>query len=552
MDRKTFIGIAVALGVLLLYPYYLEYFYPKPTGPAPIEAGQTQAAPVTDGIARKPSNGLLGDVVSSVKERAGGILGISKPNKPVPDAPASAEAADAASRAKLVTVDTPLYSATFSSNGASLVSFKLKKYTEGQEAGSPFVDLARGTAADPLLATRLTISGLPETPAFDMSEKDSTLAAGEARTLSFSWASPSGVVVRKLYTLSADGYEIKSKLSVSNGSKAQLSGFVSVPITAYYAKEYQRYHSGPIISFDNDVERVKPDADALTGEGRLGWAGLEDKFFLLALMPDADVKLQWALGFKSKERAKALVSAPVGLNANETFDFDHTVFVGPKEYGVLESNKRGLIEAIEFGYFDFMAKPTLVVLNFFQKYLGNYGLAIIILTCLIKIAFHPLTKHSLKSMKEMQKIQPQMQALREKYKDDKARQNKELMELYKRQKINPMSGCLPMVLQIPVFIALYEVLSVAIELRQAPFLLWITDLSEKDPYYISPLLMGATMFLQQKMTPSTMDPTQQKIMMLMPIFFTFLFLSFPSGLVLYWLVNNVLTIAQQWHIHKAK
>jgi YidC/Oxa1 family membrane protein insertase len=155
-------------------------------------------------------------------------------------------------------------------------------------------------------------------------------------------------------------------------------------------------------------------------------------------------------------------------------------------------------------------------------------------------------------MREMQKIQPQLSALKQKYKDDKEKLNKELMGLYKRYKINPLGGCLPMVAQIPVFIALYEVLSVAIELRHAPFLLWIQDLSAKDPYYVTPILMGATMLVQQKMTPSTMDPAQAKIMLIMPVVFTFLFMSFPSGLVIYWLVNNVLSIAQQYHIYRGK
>jgi len=198
-----------------------------------------------------------------------------------------------------------------------------------------------------------------------------------------------------------------------------------------------------------------------------------------------------------------------------------------------------------------MAKPMLVVLNFVEKYLGNYGLAIILVTIIIKLIFYPLSKHSLKSMRDMQQLQPQLAALKEKYKDDKDKMNKELMGMYKRYKVNPLGGCLPMVLRIPVFIALYEVLYVAIELRHAPLFFWIHDLSAKDPYYITPLIMGATMFLQQKMTPSTMDPNQAKIMLIMPVVFTFMFLSFPSGLVLYWLVNNILTVGQQYYIQKS-
>jgi YidC/Oxa1 family membrane protein insertase len=225
--------------------------------------------------------------------------------------------------------------------------------------------------------------------------------------------------------------------------------------------------------------------------------------------------------------------------------------MGPKEYDLLISLKTGLEESIEFGWFSFLAKPLLVVLNFFQRYLNNYGIAIVLITVIIKVIFYPLSTYSMKSMKEMQKIQPQMAALKGKYKNDKEKQNREMMDLYKRHKINPLSGCLPMVLQIPVFIALYEVLYVAIELRHTPLFLWITDLSAKDPYYVTPVIMGVTMFIQQKMTPTTIDPTQAKMMLLMPVIFTFMFLSFPSGLVIYWLINNVLSIAQQYYIQRS-
>jgi YidC/Oxa1 family membrane protein insertase len=183
-----------------------------------------------------------------------------------------------------------------------------------------------------------------------------------------------------------------------------------------------------------------------------------------------------------------------------------------------------------------------------NKVTNNYGIDIIIISILIKIIFLPLTQISFKSMKEMQKVQPEMNRLKATYKNDKAKLQQEIMLLYKRRKINPMSGCLPMLIQIPVFIALYNALQNAIEMRHAPFFWWIQDLSAKDPIYITPLIMGATMVIQQKMTPTSADPTQAKMFMLMPIMFTFLFLSFPSGLVLYWLVNNVLSIAHQYYM----
>jgi YidC/Oxa1 family membrane protein insertase len=205
---------------------------------------------------------------------------------------------------------------------------------------------------------------------------------------------------------------------------------------------------------------------------------------------------------------------------------------------------------LDFGWFSIVAKPILWFLNLTNTVTKNYGIDIIIVSILIKIIFLPLTQISMKSMKEMQKVQPEMTRLRETYKNDKARLQQEIMLLYKRRKINPMSGCLPMLIQIPVFIALYNALQNAIEMRHAHFFWWIKDLSAKDPIYITPIIMGATMVLQQKMTPTSADPTQAKMFMLMPIMFTFLFLSFPSGLVLYWLVNNVLSIAHQYYMNK--
>ena len=226
--------------------------------------------------------------------------------------------------------------------------------------------------------------------------------------------------------------------------------------------------------------------------------------------------------------------------------FAYSLYIGPKDMDVLKRTGHFLEKSIDLGWFGFIAKPLLVILKFFYKYTHNYGIAIIILTILIKVLFHPLTKKQYESMRHMQKIQPKMKEIREKFKDDKERMNKEVMDLYRTHKINPLGGCWPMLLQIPVFFALYRALLSSIEMRHAPFAFWIQDLSAKDPCYITPIIMGATMFLQQKMTPAAGDPNQQKMMMFMPLIFMFMFMNFPSGLVLYWLVNNVLTIGQQF------
>ena len=240
----------------------------------------------------------------------------------------------------------------------------------------------------------------------------------------------------------------------------------------------------------------------------------------------------------------------------------YTLFVGPKELDILKSLGKGLERSIDFGYFGFISIPFLYVLHFFHRVSGSYGLDIILLTVLIKILMAPLTHKSYASMKQMQKLQPQMERLKERYSDDKEKLNKEIMELYKRNGVNPLGGCLPMVLQFPVFIGLYNALSTPIELRHAPFM-WIKDLSRPDwqslPFNVGDwhlgipiltILMGASMFLQQWMTPTAGDPNQRKMMMLMPLMFTFMFVSFPAGLTVYWLVNNLLTIGQQYWINR--
>jgi YidC/Oxa1 family membrane protein insertase len=217
---------------------------------------------------------------------------------------------------------------------------------------------------------------------------------------------------------------------------------------------------------------------------------------------------------------------------------------------------------VDYGFFEFLAKPLLALLKLFHEFAGNFGIAIIIVTVLIKVLFYPLTRKSFTAMRDMQRMQPKLEALKKKYEKDKERLNKEMMALYRTEGINPLGGCLPMVLQIPVFFALYQVLLNSIELRHAPFLFWINDLSSPEDLYtldvagfglplrLLPLVMGVTMMMQQKMTPSSMDKAQQQIMMIMPVMFTFLFWGFPSGLVLYWLVNNVISIMQQWWMNR--
>ena len=303
-----------------------------------------------------------------------------------------------------------------------------------------------------------------------------------------------------------------------------------------------------------DLKRIHADKikDEKAGSGEMEWAYLGDKYFITAVMPtsggDAEVYSK-KVGEELFEAS--LVFRSLQIKPGETKVMEYGLYFGPKEVGILKAAGSKLERAIDLGFFDLIAYPMLLSFKWMYEVIPNYGVVVILLTVLIKILFWPLSQKSYKSMKDMQKVAPLMEQIREKYKDDKERLNKEVMDLYKRHKVNPLGGCLPMILQIPVFFALYAVVGGAVELRHAPFILWITDLSAKDPYYVTPVIMGATMFIQQKMTPSaTADPMQQKVMMLMPVIFTFMFLNFSSGLVLYWLINNVLSIGQQHYVNK--
>ena len=312
--------------------------------------------------------------------------------------------------------------------------------------------------------------------------------------------------------------------------------------------------SGATVFANNErIENPPEDIhDTSFFKGDLKWVSFQNKYFGSALIPQQGTNA----GILLIEKEQAFVGLELE-SVQSSANAEYLLYAGTKELEILETQGHDLVRMIDYGWFGnkfaFLVKPLLKVLAFFYGLTGNYGWSIIFLTIIIKLLFSPLTHKSFKSMKGMQKVQPYVKIIQERNKDDRQKMNAEMLELYKKHKVNPVGGCLPMLLQIPVFIALYHALFFSIELRGAPFIGWITDLSVADPYYVYPVLMGATMFLQQRLTPSVGDPMQQKIMMFLPIVFTFLFISFPSGLVIYWTVNNMLTISQQYYIyHVAK
>lgn len=299
------------------------------------------------------------------------------------------------------------------------------------------------------------------------------------------------------------------------------------------------------------ISKVKPDDIA---DAPAFWTGFADNYFAALVGPDQETLAVQNARAKIRDVGQNVMEArllggALTLGPNETKKAVFKAYLGPKQREYIAAGNNGpkyrFDKSIDFGWFDIIARYLMVALVYLARVTGNYGIAILILTVIIKIFMFPLQHKSFKSMKQMQQLQPEIAKLREKLKDNKEKLNQEMMALYRAHNVNPAGGCLPMLLQLPIFIAFYRALGYSIELRHTPFFGWLQDLSAQDPYYVTPILMGVTMFISQKMTPSTADPAQNRVMMMMPILFTFLFLSFPSGLVVYWLTNNILSIIQQ-------
>jgi len=472
--------------------------------------------------------------------------------------------------ARDIVVDTPLYRAVIFEQGGGMKSFVLKKYRTELAHDSEAMDLVKtqNPVAFPLFFT-LDNGAVSSLPVFRADKEHLVLSEGKSGKLVMTATLESGLTIVRTLEFSADSYLITNNYSVTNaGSAPQQISPAMVLTNAPYSltNASGRYlFSGPASWINNKLEQIKVKklaAGPQILQGQVGWAAYEDSYFISAVIPEQNSADSVTLSADGDIVRTVVGYRVLSLAAGESKTFQYKVYFGPKKLSILRSTGYELSKAVNFGWFDVLAKPMLFLLNFFYSFIGNYGLAIILLTCLIKGAFWPITQKGMKSMKNMQKLQPKVAKLKEKYKDDSTRMNQEMMAMYKTYKVNPVGGCLPMIIQIPFFFALYRVLMAAIELRHAPFMLWINDLSAPDRLMIGvdipvlhgipvlTLLMGASMYLQQKMTPTTADPTQAKIMQFLPVIFTFMFINFASGLVLYWLVNNLLSILQQQLINR--
>lgn len=459
-----------------------------------------------------------------------------------------------------VIVNTGKFMAVFSSVGGGIKSLQLPGYMQTTAEDSLPVTLvaANHPSQTTLRSLGLGEFDLAEDAAYALSAEQTSivLGAGEEKEILFTSITPRGLKIEKMYRLKGDAFDFELEVRVTNLGSDTVRGATSLslvhPWDASLKKESDSFVGSAVYDgnkvHSHELEDIAKQSPVYGSDSI--WIAFQRKYFLSAVVAQEQAGDKFRIGITG-ELVKNSIDAPFTLLApGQSISNGYVGYFGPRDLDILQQVGYELDEAVDFGFFGIIARPLLSVLKFFYSYVGNWGIAIILLTCIIKLLFWPLTQKSYKSMKSMQSLQPEMQKLREKYKNNKEQLNKEIMALYRTNRVNPMGGCLPMIVQIPVFFALYKVLLGTIALRHAPFVFWIQDLSVKDPYYITPIIMGATMFIQQRMTPSTMDPVQAKVFMFMPIIFTFMFLNFPSGLVLYWMVNNLLTILQQWQVNR--
>ncbi len=536
MERRAVVATALALAVLL---GYYAFFMPVPP-PPPVdrekqekETAQEAAPPV-------------------VVETPATVQRISGPLR-------------RADREEQITLETDLLSVMLSNRGGGVRSWQLKRYEE--TVG--LVDLVGAVPGEgvPLPLATTIQGGEGNTGLYRIVERPSGDAAAPQRAV-LEFQETSGLLLEKTIILHPGRYMADVEIRLKNMGQAA----IRAPLRLQWGPGFRIAQKNsavepalPAAWIDGKLVHpnvVEADQD-LAHPGLVGWTALHDRYFAAALIPDDPDALSFVAKDVEGRPAVGLLYPALDIAPGTEKVVELKLYAGPKELKRLREAGHNLHDLVNLGWFDFLAWPALYFLQFLNGFVGNYGVAIIMITLIQKIAFFPLAHKSHKSMQAMQALQPKMQAIKEKYKNNPQKINQETMELYKKQGVNPLGGCLPMVIQIPIFIALYNALSSSVELWHAPFTLWITDLSAPDTLFSVPiagdafpiralaLIMGISMFIQQKMTPVGMDPRQAKMMLfMMPVMFTFIFWAMPSGLVLYWLVNNVLQIGHQYHLNR--
>lgn len=473
-------------------------------------------------------------------------------------------------KGRLITVKTDVLNVEIDSNGGNIVSLKLPKYPISVTEKNTSVQILNSEPDQLYIAqsglTNVARGGQTSLIQFS-SEKNYILQKGQKELIvKLTGRTSNGLRVIKTYTFLRNNYAVKLSYQVINTSGKKWNGSLFTQIMRkkplgeghhFYTRSYV---GAAISSPQTPYEKVtfkSMDEHNIDRTSKNGWVAMQQHYFLTAWIPsDPNVTYHYYTHVIRPETGGentyiiGFVSPQMNLAMGAKAKTGATIYVGPEIAKNLSALAPGLDHTIDYGWLWPISVIIFWIMHKIFLFIGNWGFAIVITTILIKILFYPLTAKSFRSMARMREMQPRMQALKERYGNDRQALSKATMELYRKEKINPIGGCLPMVIQIPVFIALYYVLIESVELRQAPFIFWIHDLSVKDPYYVLPILMGISMLIQQWLSPTSTDPTQQKMMWILPIVFTIFFLNFPAGLVLYWLVNNIVQVLQQWYVNK--
>lgn len=545
-------GLLVMLGILT-YVLFLQWNQYTENKPSVVNATQTEVAP---SIAAPASS-------------------LEVPAVETPAANGSVRSITSNHSGETITVTTPLLDLTIDLHGGDVIQALLIDYP---------TDIDRPDNPIALLDSRDRIyvaqSGLVGTDGPDALEQGRPVYQADKAIYELTapdevviqTTAENGLIIEKVFRIDPSRYDIEVVHRIQNTSDSirsvtpfvQLKRDNSADPSIQNSMGMQAFLGFALRTADERYRKVSFDDFETTTDARElnaelrdvgingGYLALLQHYFTSAWIPDASTTHRYAFRQNSDgHNIGSIVSPDLVINPGETQETVSTLYVGPKDQDALEAIRPGLELVVDYGWLWFIAQPLFWCLQFIHSYVGNWGFAIILVTVLVKAAFFQLSASAYRSMAKMRKFTPEITRLRELYGDDRQRMSKEMMDLYKKEKINPLGGCLPIVVQMPVFIALYWVLLESVELRQAPFLLWIQDLSAKDPYFILPLLMGVSMYIQTSLNPTPPDPMQAKIMKWMPVAFTFFFLWFPAGLVLYWVCNNVLSIAQQWVITRS-
>ncbi|MGI9224949.1 MAG: membrane protein insertase YidC [Woeseiaceae bacterium] len=543
-NQRLLVWGAFILLVWFTYQAWMQDYGPAPVRPAEV-IEPSEPADAADSISLPE----LGD--APVEVPAGSLPG---------DAPVVAEDA-----AQTIRVVTDVLDLEISPLGGTLVRATMLDYPVHKDQPDELVQLLSPERLDlGLIRTGLRSATGPSADhnvVFSAPNTEFRLDGNDEIVVPLTWVGENGLVVEKRLTFKRGGYAIGVEQTVTNNSGEPWRGDQYTQLlrrsrgwerSMFNVDSYS--FDGPIIYDGDKAEKLA--RDDLQEDGVVdystanGWVAAIEHHFLSAIVPEADAQHVFRVEVAGDTMIASVVGAKQTVEPGTSHTFNRTLYVGPKIQAQLSELHERLKLTVDYGWLTILSQPMFWLLAFIFQYVGNWGVSIIIVTILIKLVFYKLTESSGRSMAKMRNLQPRMKALQERYKDDKQAQSQAMMEMYKREQVNPAAGCLPILIQMPFFLAFYWVLVESVEMRQAPFAFWITDLSSRDPFFILPLIMGAAMLLQQKLNPAPADPVQARVMQIMPIMFTGFFAFFPSGLVLYWATNTVLSIAQQWKINK--